>query len=170
MTCSKDNVLYFKDRRSKKDEITNAVHGSMVKTDVRNIPCTEQTMRMMYALFGDDGVFSRDGFHRFGMVSVQGSAYVTVTKTFENRTVVLEKLQESKTANIGSGVFSVLTQMLFLPEDITRIEDWLIARIKLGDQENEPCAPKVVINYRCCEETAEPTLAPKFGSIDMGIN
>ncbi len=60
--------------------------------------------------------------------------------------------------------------MLFLPNDVSKLETWLSQGIKNGDEENNiACSPKVVINYKCCVMTEEPILAPEFGSIEMGI-
>ena len=100
-----------------------------------------------------------------------GPALITVWKTFANKSIVLGELQRSKNASIGSSVFSVLTKMLFLPKDVSKLETWLKQGIKIGDEENNiVCSPKVVINYKCCQTTEEPILAPEFGSIDMGID
>jgi hypothetical protein len=96
---------------------------------------------------------------------------MTVWKIFPNKSVLLDELQTSKNTSIGSSVFSVLTQMLFLPQDVSKLETWLMEGIEIGDEENNiACSPKVVINYKCCETTGEPILAPEFGSIEMGID
>ena len=83
----------------------------------------------------------------------------------------MRELRSSKNASIGSSVLSVLTQMLFLPEEIAKLETWLEEGIEAGDEENNmSCRPKVVINYKCCAITGEPILAPEFGTIEMGVD
>ena len=58
---------------TKKDEIPPDVHyDSIVKTDVQNFPCTEQTKKMMFALFGDQGLFLHDKFERSGEIHMEG--------------------------------------------------------------------------------------------------
>ena len=106
----------------------------------------------------------------FNSLIVLGPALISAWKIFPNKSVLLGELQNSKNATIGSSAFSVLTQILFLPKDVTRLEVWLNEGIEIGDEENDsPCGPKVLVNYKCCEVTTEPILAPEFGSIDMGI-
>jgi hypothetical protein len=100
-----------------------------------------------------------------------GTALITAWKSFANKSVVLGELESSKNATIGSSAFSVLTQMLFLPKDVAKLETWLMQGIENGGEENNiACSPKVVVNYKCCQRTEEPILAPEFASIDMGID
>ncbi|XP_028400741.1 uncharacterized protein LOC114523881 [Dendronephthya gigantea] len=153
----------------KKDEILPR-YDSIVKTSVQDIPSTEQTKQMMVALFGDEGLYEKDHFRRSGEIHNEGFAFITLWKTFANKSALLKEIQRSQNSSIGSSVFSVLTQMIFLPKDISKLKTWLKEGIKIGEEENNiTCGPKVVINYKCCEITAEPILAPEFGSIEMGM-
>ena len=103
-------------------------------------------------------------------LTILGSALISAWKIFPNKSVLLGELQNSKNATIGSSAFSVFTQILFLPKDVSKLETWLKEGIKIGDEENNSaCSPKVLVNYKCCEATPEPILAPEFGSIEMGI-
>jgi hypothetical protein len=55
----------------KKDEITPN-YDSIAKTDVQNFPSTEQTKKIMFVVFGDDGLFMKDHFERSGEIDIEG--------------------------------------------------------------------------------------------------
>ena len=66
-----DETPHDDDQYMKKDEVTPD-YDSIVKTDVQNFPSTEQTKKMMFALFGDAGLFMKDDFQRSGEIHIEG--------------------------------------------------------------------------------------------------
>ena len=44
----------------------------VVKTNAQNFPSTEQTKKIMLALFADDGLFVKDDFQRSGEIHLEG--------------------------------------------------------------------------------------------------
>jgi hypothetical protein len=66
-----DKTLHSDDKYTKKDEITTN-YDSIAKTDVQNFPSTEQTKKIMFVLFGDDGLFMKDHFERSGEIDIEG--------------------------------------------------------------------------------------------------
>ena len=64
-------TLYSEDNSVKKDGITPR-YDSIVKINVQNFPSTEQTKKMMLALFADDDLFVKDDFQRSGETHLEG--------------------------------------------------------------------------------------------------
>ena len=68
---SAHKTLSSEDKYIKKDGITPN-YESIVKTDLQNFPSTNQTKKMMFALFANEGLLMKDGFQSSGEINLEG--------------------------------------------------------------------------------------------------
>ena len=125
----------------------------------------------VFKMFGKDGILAKGGFGRVGVVHRNGEGKIFLHKSFFNRTNFLHLLEKAVDSPFNSDVLSLVTQLLLSPEDLKLLLQFEGQLIAMGNFRSEdPCSPKMRINYRCCSTTMDRVLRPKFATLRIDVD
>lgn len=125
----------------------------------------------MFKLFGKEGILAKGGFDREGVVHSTGEGMIFLHKGFGNRTNLLYQLEKSIREPFTSSDLSLITQLLFSPEDLKLLLQFEKNLISSGNlKSDDPCSPRMKINYKCCAITTDVVLQPKFATLSIDVD
>lgn len=71
----------------------------------------------------------------------------------------------------GLSPLNVIVHFLLTADDTNNLITWQEAQIQKGNlKQDDPCAPKMIVMYKCCTRTVIPFIGPEFGSLMIGTD
>ncbi|XP_031556042.1 uncharacterized protein LOC116292825 [Actinia tenebrosa] len=147
------------------------INSQIYTTTVYNIPVDRFIKEAMMAILGENGVLEKGGFYMDGYIKNDGTAFIKMVRSFGNRTNLINAIKKASQEPPGSSPLNVVVHFLLTAEDTNNLIAWQEAQIQKGNvKQDDPCAPKLIVMYKCCTRTVIPFIGPEFGSLMIGTD